>query len=246
MTGEVMPAYEKRGHLASIYLEFKDGRDPRKGIENFGSGPRFSTGYAALQNRPALLIETHMLKPYAVRVHATYDLVELMLHYVDTHPAELLKVDQGGRPARDRSRQAGRGQRADHLQAVARVHALHLQGLRLPPQPQRRVRAANGSSTTRARRRPTPSRTGTTCCRTGRSAPPAAYAVPAQWTDGDRPPRCARHRLSPHRPADHAGGERLPAGRSELDGQVVRRPPDAQALGPAQPSSATSRCRPAR
>ncbi|MEO9215100.1 MAG: M14 family metallopeptidase, partial [Rhodanobacter sp.] len=85
-----MPAYEKRGHLASIYLEFKDGRDPRKGIENFGSGPRFSTGYAALQNRPALLIETHMLKPYANRVHAVYDLVELMLAQIDQNPAALL------------------------------------------------------------------------------------------------------------------------------------------------------------
>jgi hypothetical protein len=85
-----MPAYEKRGHLASIYLEFKDGRDPRKGIRNFGSGPRFSTGYAALQNRPALLIETHMLKPYANRVQATYDLVELMLAQVNRQPAALL------------------------------------------------------------------------------------------------------------------------------------------------------------
>jgi hypothetical protein len=85
-----MPAYEKRGHLASIYLEFKDGRDPRKGIENFGSGPRFSTGYAALQNRPALLIETHMLKSYRVRVQATVDLVELMLEQIDQHPAALL------------------------------------------------------------------------------------------------------------------------------------------------------------
>lgn len=94
MTAAVMPAYEKRGHLASIYLEFKDGRDPRKGIENFGSGPRFSTGYAALQNRPALLIETHMLKPYAVRVKSTYDLVELMLRYVDDHPAALMEIDQ--------------------------------------------------------------------------------------------------------------------------------------------------------
>ena len=86
----VMPAYEKRGHLASQYLEFKDGRDPRKGITNFGSGPRFSTGYAALQNRPALLIETHMLKPYAVRVHAVYDLLELMLEQINQHPAALL------------------------------------------------------------------------------------------------------------------------------------------------------------
>jgi hypothetical protein len=85
-----LPAYEKRGHLASIYLEFKDGRDPRKGIVNFGSGPRFSTGYAALQNRPALLIETHMLKPYAERVRATYDLVELMLEQVNRDPGALL------------------------------------------------------------------------------------------------------------------------------------------------------------
>ncbi|HZY33364.1 MAG TPA: M14 family metallopeptidase [Rhodanobacter sp.] len=85
-----MPAYEKRGHLASIYLEFKDGRDPRKGIVNFGSGPRFSTGYAALQNRPALLIETHMLKPYANRVRAVYDIIELMLEQVGAHPADLL------------------------------------------------------------------------------------------------------------------------------------------------------------
>ena len=90
LTDTVMPAYDKRGHLASPYLEFKDGRDPRKGIANFGSGPRFSTGYAALQNRPALLIETHMLKPYAVRVKATYDLVELMLADIDRHPASLL------------------------------------------------------------------------------------------------------------------------------------------------------------
>ena len=90
IVNHAMPAYEKRGHLASIYLEFKDGRDPRKGIENFGSGPRFSTGYAALQNRPALLIETHMLKTYEKRVQATVDLVELMLEQINRHPAALL------------------------------------------------------------------------------------------------------------------------------------------------------------
>ena len=90
IVNHAMPAYEKRGHLASIYLEFKDGRDPRKGIENFGSGPRFSTGYAALQNRPALLIETHMLKPYANRVKATCDIVELMLEQINQHPQALL------------------------------------------------------------------------------------------------------------------------------------------------------------
>lgn len=90
---EVLPAYEARGHLASIYLEFKDGADPLKGIENFGSGPRFSTGYAALRNRPALLIETHMLKSYAVRVKATYDLVSLLLDYAGQHGAELIRAN---------------------------------------------------------------------------------------------------------------------------------------------------------
>jgi hypothetical protein len=91
---EAMPAYEKLGHLASIYLEFKDGRDPRKGIENFGSGPRFSTGYAALQNRPGLLLETHMLKSYEVRVHAIYDLLRVLLDDINRQPAALLAATQ--------------------------------------------------------------------------------------------------------------------------------------------------------
>lgn len=90
----VIPAYEKRGHLASIYLEFKDGRDPRKGIVNFGSGPRFSTGYAALQNRPALLVETHMLKSYENRVRGTYDLVALMLEQTGADAANLIAINR--------------------------------------------------------------------------------------------------------------------------------------------------------
>ena len=89
----VIPVYEKRGHLASIYLEFKNGADPRQGLVNFGSGPRFSTGYAALQNRPGLLIETHMLKPYAQRVRAAYDLVTLMLDYAGRNAASLLEAN---------------------------------------------------------------------------------------------------------------------------------------------------------
>ncbi len=91
---EVMPALQRRGHLPSIYLELKDGRDPRKGIENFGSGPRFSTGYVALQNRPALLVETHMLKPYENRVRSTYDLVELTLEQVAAEAPSLLAANR--------------------------------------------------------------------------------------------------------------------------------------------------------
>ncbi|WP_368309097.1 M14 family metallopeptidase [Luteibacter sp. CQ10] len=90
--GDVMPRYEKLGHLASEYLEFKDGRDITKGIANFGSGPRFSTGYAAVRNRAGLLIETHMLKPYEVRVRGTYDVVRSVMAHVNADPAALLRA----------------------------------------------------------------------------------------------------------------------------------------------------------
>lgn len=92
--GKVMPAYEKLGHLASPYLEFRDGRDITKGIENFGSGPRFSTGYAAIRNRAGLLIETHMLKSYEVRVRGTYDVVRSVLDVVNANPGALLKASK--------------------------------------------------------------------------------------------------------------------------------------------------------
>ena len=87
-----VPATDKRDHLLSPYLELKDHRDITKGIENFGSGQRFSTGYVALQNRAALLVETHMLKPYEVRVRVTYDLVAAILDDIRTHPGELRRA----------------------------------------------------------------------------------------------------------------------------------------------------------
>lgn len=88
----ILPDFEKRGHLAAPYLELVDHRDLTKGIANFGSGPRFSTGYVALRNRAAMLVETHMLKPYATRVRATYDLIAATLAHLGKHPGELRKA----------------------------------------------------------------------------------------------------------------------------------------------------------
>lgn len=91
-TKSILPAFEKRGHLAAPYLELVDHRDITKGIGNFGSGPRFSTGYVALRNRAALLVETHMLKSYATRVRATYDLVAATLQHINRHAGDLRKA----------------------------------------------------------------------------------------------------------------------------------------------------------
>lgn len=88
----ILPAFEKRGHLAAPYLELVDHRDITRGIANFGSGPRFSTGYVALRNRAAVLVETHMLKPYAVRVRATYDLIVATLAHLNRDGEGLRKA----------------------------------------------------------------------------------------------------------------------------------------------------------
>ena len=88
----IFPAYDRMGHRQAPYLDLVDHRDITKGIGNFGSGPRFSTGYVALRNRAALLVETHMLKSYETRVRATYDLVVATLAYVNAHPGTLRKA----------------------------------------------------------------------------------------------------------------------------------------------------------
>ena len=89
LIGRVFPATDRHGHVLGPYINLVDHRDPRKGLVNFGSGPRFSTGYAALHGRPGLLVETHMLKPYGQRVRATHALLLELLRELDREGAAL-------------------------------------------------------------------------------------------------------------------------------------------------------------
>jgi murein tripeptide amidase MpaA len=87
----IMPAAEVEGQLFSPYLVFRDNRDPRRGVEAFVSTPRFATGYVpVVRNRPALLIETHMLKDYRTRVVGTYHILRATLEEVNRSPDALL------------------------------------------------------------------------------------------------------------------------------------------------------------
>ncbi len=88
----VLPLVEKSGHRIFMYVFPREDRDISKGINDAVSTPRFSTGFAALQNRPAVLIETHMLKPYRVRVDATYQFLLAMIQVVNRDPAELRRI----------------------------------------------------------------------------------------------------------------------------------------------------------
>jgi hypothetical protein len=88
--GKVGPATEAAGNVVSWYLEFIDNRDLPRGIRDFNGSPRFSTGYTPLRNRPGILIEPHMLKPYRPRVIGTYDFLRFALAEVSQDPGSLL------------------------------------------------------------------------------------------------------------------------------------------------------------
>ncbi|UCE62100.1 MAG: M14 family metallopeptidase [Phycisphaerales bacterium] len=102
------------GHVPMFYFWMVDSKDPSKGIRSSGFGPRFATGYASIRNRPSILVETHMLKPYRTRVIGHYN---IMLHTL-----ELLNQDAGS------LRQAVR--RAD--ESTAALGAAHDSERRLP------------------------------------------------------------------------------------------------------------------
>jgi hypothetical protein len=85
----IFPALTKMGHKIAPYITLNDEKDPLKGFDDGVSTPRYSTGYGAIQNRPALLVETHMLKDYHNRVTATYDLLVEILNYIQQTPGQL-------------------------------------------------------------------------------------------------------------------------------------------------------------
>ena len=89
----VVPEIEKEGNLLTHYLEFS-GREVTSGIVTFIAAPRFATGYAALRNRPGLLIESHSLKPYKSRVRGTYDVFWKTLEEINRNRESLFEANR--------------------------------------------------------------------------------------------------------------------------------------------------------
>lgn len=74
---------KKSGFPVFPYVEFRNWHDPRSGLTLGVAPPMLSQGYCAVQNRPGLLIETHMLKPYKARVSGTYTMLTHMLEVLN-------------------------------------------------------------------------------------------------------------------------------------------------------------------
>ncbi|MFH2056716.1 MAG: M14 family metallopeptidase, partial [bacterium] len=74
------------------YIVPKEGNDVTSGLMTWTATPRFSNGYGAIQNRPFLLIETHMLKDYRTRVNSVYALFDVLLNYCNANFVEIQEV----------------------------------------------------------------------------------------------------------------------------------------------------------
>ncbi len=65
------------------------GATPEAGWTQFYDSPRYSTGYTTLFNTFGMMVETHMLKPYKVRVEQTYQLLFSMLDFTEKNAKEI-------------------------------------------------------------------------------------------------------------------------------------------------------------
>ena len=95
LKNEMDPAlYEsmkKKNNEMCPYVELYK-KTPNYGIIGFFETPRYSTGYAALFNTIGFVTETHMLKPFAKRVEATYDFISSVIDFTNKNYQKIGEV----------------------------------------------------------------------------------------------------------------------------------------------------------
>ncbi|UOY07447.1 M14 family metallopeptidase [Muricauda sp. SCSIO 64092] len=83
---ELMPSLEmelqNNGLAITPYVNVFN-RPPDGGFSQFMDHPRYSTGYTTLWSTLGMMVETHMLKPYKLRVESTYELLRQMVDITD-------------------------------------------------------------------------------------------------------------------------------------------------------------------
>ena len=81
---------ESAGFKMSPYVNVH-GVPPDEGFTCFYDQPRYSNGYLALMGIPGYITETHMLKPYKLRVEATLSFLHAGLKMLNTYNVSALK-----------------------------------------------------------------------------------------------------------------------------------------------------------
>lgn len=95
---EFIPKMEKSmsdaGYPVFPYVDFRNWHDPRSGLISEVAPPMLSQAYTALRNRPGLLIETHMLKPYKIRVSSIYACIASTLKILHDQATDLVDLEK--------------------------------------------------------------------------------------------------------------------------------------------------------
>ncbi len=84
MTPAIYESMKLKGIDVVPYVNFF-GATPLQGWTEFYDSPRYSTGYSTLWHCFGYVPETHMLKPYKLRVAATYELMLSFITYASTN-----------------------------------------------------------------------------------------------------------------------------------------------------------------
>ena len=84
-------AVERQGYPIAPYVN-ADGVPQESGIDGFVEGPRYSTGFTALQHTIGFVSEAHMLKPFATRVRATEAFLGATLEFWLDHRTRIAEL----------------------------------------------------------------------------------------------------------------------------------------------------------
>ncbi|WP_064966218.1 M14 family metallopeptidase [Tenacibaculum ovolyticum] len=88
MRPQIEKSLAKKGIPITPYVNVW-GSTPEKGWAQFFDSPRYSTGYTTLFNTLGLMVETHMLKPYKIRVEQTYELLLSALDFSEINSSKI-------------------------------------------------------------------------------------------------------------------------------------------------------------
>ena len=88
MRPQIEKSLEAKGILITPYVNVW-GTTPEAGFSQFFDSPRYSTGYTSLFHTLGLMVETHMLKPYKIRVTQTYELMFSALDFTEENSEKI-------------------------------------------------------------------------------------------------------------------------------------------------------------
>jgi len=169
------------GHVIGAYINLKSDLDPSQGTTTSQSLPRFSTGYVSLQNRPAVLLETHMMKDYRTRVLGSYEFLRAILEIANRDAGTVVAMNRAADEATIAAGRAPQPPRVPlRLQSDGTTETFTFRGYESRVGPSEISGAQRIEYTATPLDRKVPRETGLKI--TGDTVPPRAYLVPAPWT----------------------------------------------------------------